>query len=107
MFVAMCENVDACEKYGTKEYLSTEALVVPHKYRGCGIGKQFCQCIKPFCETVGISLTLTSFTSNFSDRIADQMGYTIEKSVKYLDIKQNQKSIQILFIRFTFQFQIR
>lgn len=93
LFVAMYANVNACEKYGTKEYLSTEALVVPHKYRGCGIGKQFFQCIKPFCETVGISLTLTSFTSIFSDRIADQLGYTIEKSVKYLDIKQNQNSI--------------
>lgn len=77
----LSENLDICEHYGVDKYLSSAGLVVLSKYRGRGIGQQFLVARKSVCDHFGIKLTSNTFTSDFSNQIADKAGFKIDKIV--------------------------
>lgn len=77
------ENFDSCKHYGVDKYLSSAGLVVIPECRGRGIGEQFLKCRESICKEFGIKLTSTSFTSEFSNRVADRAGFKVDVVLRY------------------------
>lgn len=82
MINLLYEDFDTYKHYGVDRYLTSFGLVVDPKYRGRRIGEQFLRSRKPFCEAFGIKLTSTVFTSNFSNKIADNIGFELNKALR-------------------------
>lgn len=82
IFALLCGTFDACEYYGVDKYLSSVGLIVSEKYRGRGIGEQLLKVRKIFCQAFDIKLTSTAFTSNFSNKIADKVGFELVKRLR-------------------------
>lgn len=78
----MYKDFDVCENYGIDEYLTSVSLVVSAKYRGRGIGEQLLDTRKVVCQEFGIRLTSTSFTSDHSNRIAEKVGFKIDRILR-------------------------
>lgn len=76
------EDFDTYERYGVDQYLTSAGLTVTPKYRGRGIGEQFLKSRAVICKEFGIKLTSTSFTSEFSNRIADKVGFKLDKIIR-------------------------
>lgn len=84
IILLLYENFDTCQHYDVDKYLTSLGLIVVEKYRGRGIGEHFLRTRKAFCEAFGIKLTSTLFTSNYSNRIADKVGFKPVKSYRWL-----------------------
>lgn len=78
----MGENFNICEHYGVDKYLSCAGLVVSSKYRGRRIGEHLLSARKAVCKHFGIKLTSTPFTSNYSNKIADKVGFKLDKFLR-------------------------
>lgn len=76
------EDFDPFEHYNVDKYLSSVGLVVSTKYRGRNIGEQFLQVRRVFCKEFGVKLTSTAFTSDFSNRIADKVGFKPDRVLR-------------------------
>lgn len=68
-----------CENYGVDKYLTSVSLVVGTRYRGRGIGEQLLGTRNIVCQEFGIKVTSTSFTSDHSNRIAEKVGFKIDR----------------------------
>lgn len=79
----LSNNFDVCEHYGVDKYLGSAGLVVTTKYRGRGIGEQFLKSRRAICKAFDITLTSTSFTSNYSNRIADKAGLQLDRILRW------------------------
>lgn len=79
----MNQYFDAFEHYGVHEYLGSAGLVVDSRYRGRGIGEEFLRVRRAVCKEFGIKLTSTVFTSDFSNRIADKVGFKLDVGLRY------------------------
>lgn len=77
------ENHDNFERHGVDSYLKSYGLVVDRIYRGCGIAEQLLRARTPICKEFGIKLTLTIFTSDTLNRIADKVGFKLDKTLGY------------------------
>lgn len=80
-FIAMglvYENFDLFEHYSVDKYLSSAGLLVTPNYRGRHIGEKFLMVREAICKEFGIKLTSTLFTSDFSNRIADKVGFKLD-----------------------------
>lgn len=77
------QNYDIYKTYDVKVYLDTHILVVNPKYRGRKIGQYLLATNQLICAEFGIRLASATFSSNFSNRIADKVGYKIDKAFKY------------------------
>lgn len=105
-------NVNTFEKYDVNEYLETAVLLVLPKHRGLGIGKQlllagyvykhafwfngynlFFIFSKKLCKKFNLKVTQAVFSSNYSNRIADQIGYVT-------DVAYNLTELSILCPKF-------
>lgn len=75
-------DFDTCEHYGVDKYMSSMGLIVTENYRGRGLGEHFLNTRRAFCNEFGIKLSSTVFTSNFSNRIADKVGFKLNKSLR-------------------------
>lgn len=82
MMFLLNENFDTYEHYGIDKYMSSLGLIVTEKYRGRSIGEHFLNTRRPFCNEFGIKLSSTVFTSNFSNRIADKVGFKLNNSIR-------------------------
>lgn len=78
----LCENFDPFEKYGVNMYLDSQAIAVDKRHRGRGIAEQFLKCSHIICNEFDIKLTSTIFTSDFSNRIADKIGFKLDKVIR-------------------------
>lgn len=76
------ENCDTLEIYGVDKYLTSVGLVVNAKYRGRGIAEHILRARKLICNTFGIKVTSTVFTSDSSNRIADKVGFKLDKIMR-------------------------
>lgn len=76
------EDFDPFKHYNVDKYLGSVGLVVSNKYRGRAIGERFLQTRRFFCNEFGIKLTSTAFTSNFSNRIADKVGFKPDRVIR-------------------------
>lgn len=76
------ENFDTCAHYGIDKYMSSLGLIVTEKYRGRGLGEHFLNTRRSFCNEFGIKLSSTVFTSNFSNKIADKVGFKLNNSIR-------------------------
>ncbi|XP_031634788.1 uncharacterized protein LOC116348068 [Contarinia nasturtii] len=63
------------EYYGVNAYLRGDSMLVLPKYRGLSIGKHMLSCGKKICKDSGLKVMSSHFTSNYSNRIADELGY--------------------------------
>lgn len=99
------ETFDTCEHYGVDQYLSSFGLSVEEKYRGRGIGDRFLDARyntleitqmhafsikklilalsyrKFLCKEFGLALTHTIFSSDYSNRNADKVGFKTDVSM--------------------------
>lgn len=63
------------ERYGVKEYLKSDGMLVLPDYRGFGIGKRLLECAEIVCKEHSITVTSSTFTSKYSNQIADECGF--------------------------------
>lgn len=63
------------ERYGVKEYLKSDGMLVLPDYRKRGIGKKLLECAEIVCREHGITVTASTFTSKYSNKIADACGF--------------------------------
>lgn len=82
IFSLLYEQFDTCEYYGVDKYLTSVGLTVVGKYRGRSIGEQLLKTRKVFYKAFDIKLASTAFTSNFSNKIADKIGFELVKSLR-------------------------
>lgn len=76
------ENFDPFEYYGFDEFLASFGLSVDRKYRGRNIGDHFLATRKLLCVEYGLKFTHTLFTSDFSNRNADRVGFVANVVIK-------------------------
>lgn len=70
------------EHFGVDKYLSEGGLVVAREYRGRGIGEQLLKSRNVLSLELGFKMTLVSFTSNYSNRIADKAGFKLNVKLR-------------------------
>lgn len=78
----MYENFDPFEKYNVNEFMASFGLSVDRKYRGRGIGEQFLTTRRLLCKEFKIKFTQTIFSSDFSNRNADKVGFLPDVVIK-------------------------
>lgn len=83
MVGVLYENYDTFEAHKVDKYMSSLGLSVDRNYRGRGIGDHFLTSRKAMCRAFGVTLTQTSFTSDFSNANADKAGYKTDVALKY------------------------
>lgn len=76
------ENFDVCLNYGVDEYLGSAGLLVMPKYRGRAIGEHLLNARRVVCNHFGIKMTSTVFTSDITNRIADKVGFKLDKILR-------------------------
>lgn len=77
------ENFDTFEHYGVDKYLTSAGLLTITKYRGRNIGGQFLKARGAICKEFAIKLTSTTFTSDFSNHNADNVGFKLDIHLRY------------------------
>lgn len=93
-------NFDVFEKYGVDEYLSSFGMYVPQKYAGRKIGEKLLEArsvykfwrnfnlltsifsSKYLARPCEIKLRHAFFTSDISNKIADNLGYTTDVELR-------------------------
>lgn len=78
----LCANFDPFKQYAVDMYLDSQAIAVNKRYRGRGIAEQFLRCSEIICKEFEINLTSTIFTSDFSNRVADKVGFKLDKIIR-------------------------
>lgn len=68
-------NFNVFEHYNVDKYLYSDGVVVHLKYRRLGIAKQFFMIEKEICEKLGITVTSSVCTSDWSNAVADKLNY--------------------------------
>lgn len=76
------ENFDPYKCYGVNEFLTSFGLSVGREYRGRSIGDQLLTTRKLICKEFGLKFAQTIFTSDFSNRNADKVGFTTNVAIK-------------------------
>lgn len=76
------DNCDTFEMYGADKYLTSVGLVVDPKYRGRGIAEHILRSRKLICNEFGIKVSSTVFTADSSNKIADKVGFKLDKIVR-------------------------
>lgn len=76
------EKFDVFKQYGVDKYLDSQSIAVNRRYRGRGIAEQFLRCSKTICDEFGLKVTASIFTSDFSNQVADKVGFKLEKSIR-------------------------
>lgn len=89
------ENFNIFEVYGLDKHISSIGLVVNNIYRRRGIAEHLLRCRIPICMEFGIKMTSTVFTSDSSNRVADRVGFKLDKLVRY---SKNALKICFLFL---------
>lgn len=82
VFSTFRENVNTFDHYGVDELLGSIGLSVHKEYRRRGIAQQFLQSRSIICNEFGIKLTSTLFTSDALNRVADQVGFELDKIIR-------------------------
>ncbi|XP_031616505.1 uncharacterized protein LOC116336654 isoform X2 [Contarinia nasturtii] len=76
------KNFDVFNHYGINEYLTSYGLCVDRKFRGRNIGVHFLETRKKLCKEYGLKLTHSTFSSTFSSKIADNVGFETNFAMK-------------------------
>lgn len=76
------ESFDPFEYYGVDEYMSSFGLSVDRKYRGRNIGDHFLASRKLLCKEYGLKFTQTIFSSDYSNKNADRVGFVSNVAIK-------------------------
>lgn len=78
----MYEDFNPFEYYGVDEFMASFGLSVDAKYRGRNIGDHFLATRKLFGKEFGLKLTHTMFSSDFSNKNADRVGFESNVVIK-------------------------
>lgn len=95
------EDFDTFKHYNVDKYLGSVGLIVSSRYRGRAIGEHFLQTRQAFCKEFGIKLTSTAFTSNFSNRIADKVGFKPDKVIRLVKLIRSIFFLQLRFFDYS------
>lgn len=77
------------DKYGVDRVLEFRVLSVGSKYRQRGLAFEMCLRSLRLAKQKGIPLVIAYFTSNFSKRVGEKLGFTLESEIMYEDYKFN------------------
>lgn len=75
---------NAFEYYGVDEFMASLGLSVDRRYRGRHIGDHLLTARKIQCKAFGLKLTHSLFTSDFSNKNADRVGFVPNVAIKYV-----------------------
>jgi GNAT superfamily N-acetyltransferase len=75
LFEYTTKLADIYNKYNVDRYLSAFGLVVDRPYRGCGLARHILHARIPLMQYIGISVTVTSFTSIPAQTAAKNAGF--------------------------------
>ncbi|GJQ70245.1 hypothetical protein Trydic_g22694 [Trypoxylus dichotomus] len=104
------DQVDPFAKFNITEYLDALGLYVPHAYRGEGLGYELLKAREALCRSCGIKASLTLFTSQISQKLAERAGFKdiyaidydeLEKKnpkFRYPNIQEHTKSLRFMYI---------
>ncbi|XP_058823556.1 uncharacterized protein LOC131684572 [Topomyia yanbarensis] len=81
----MTEQFKVCEQYGVDWYLNAYGLAINRCYRGRGIATEILRARVPICQTFGIKVTTTIFTSLGSQLAAAKVGFNVNFEMTYDD----------------------
>ncbi|CAH0559958.1 unnamed protein product [Brassicogethes aeneus] len=88
------KSLDLYSKYNVEEIFDIRILSVDTRYRGKGLAKELFHRSGLLAAEKGFKLLKTDATSLFTQKVAESDGYTVAKSVKYGDYKdENGKQI--------------
>jgi len=76
------------DSYGVGKYLYLHNLAVDKRFRGFNIGLQMLDASKNFCRECNIELMHGIFTSKYSSRIGDDLGFNIDLAISFDDINK-------------------
>lgn len=76
-------NFKPFEHYGVDKFLTSFGLSVSREYRGRGIGDRLLETRKLLCKEYGLKFTQTVFSSDFSNRNADRVGFVTNVTLSY------------------------
>lgn len=78
------ENINIFDHYGVDEYLASHGLSVDKRYRGRAIGDEFLKTRRLVCEEFNIKLTHSMFSSDYSSKNAERVGFQTDAEIKYV-----------------------
>lgn len=82
--MAQLHNFDVFTKYNVSQYLGSDGLAVQPGYRGRGIGEKLLRCREEICKKLDIKVSSSVFTTDSSNRLAEKVGFKIDKSFRYV-----------------------
>lgn len=88
-------NFDVFEKYGVDEYLSSFGMHVPKEYAGRKIGENLLTASKFLAKPCDLKLRHAFFTSNISNKIADNLGYKTDVELSFKEIQRIDSSLNL------------
>ncbi|XP_031628611.1 uncharacterized protein LOC116344280 [Contarinia nasturtii] len=81
-------SFDTFQKYGVKEYLTSDGFGIDPKYKNTGIDVELVKISEKICRTFGIKLTSSIFISDPMNKIADKLRFKPNNDRSYRDMRQ-------------------
>jgi GNAT superfamily N-acetyltransferase len=81
----VAETINVYERYGVEEYFSAMGLCVDPVFRGQGLGLELLKARFDLGKAVGLKATMTVFTAQASQRLADKLGMEVLTEIVYED----------------------
>lgn len=82
IFKIIGENFNIFEHHGVDKMCTCDGVSVSPDYSGLGICEQIYVGRERMCEEYGIELTTGEFTSDFSARAVEKLGYKTDKELR-------------------------
>ncbi|KAG4073891.1 hypothetical protein HA402_014096 [Bradysia odoriphaga] len=88
-------NFDVFDKYGVEEYLSSFGMCVTKEYAGRKIGENLLKASKYLAKPCDLKLRHAFFTSNISNKIAENLGYITDVELSFKEIQRIDPSLML------------
>jgi len=86
------KGIDPFQLLNSDCYFSDYGVAVAPEYYGLGLGFHLFSCILPMSKAFDIPGAFTIFTSNFSQAIAEKLGFELCREVPYEEYKDENGS---------------
>ncbi|XP_037043931.1 uncharacterized protein LOC119079933 [Bradysia coprophila] len=88
-------NFDVFDKYGVEQYLSSFGMCVAKEYAGRKIGENLLKASKYLAKPCDLKLRHAYFTSNSSNKIAENLGYLTDVELSFKEIQRIDPSLKL------------
>jgi len=85
---ALYGDFDVFKHYNVDNYVGSFGLSVVQKYWGRNIGFKLLKSREPMGKAFGIDIAHSAFSSNFSNPIAEKVGYEVDAEITYEELSK-------------------